>query len=126
MTDAALAPTEAERYMIVGAHRDAWMAAMAHLETIVAHARKGNGPTLIECIASGLNGRPIAAAGSQPGHRRADADSGDDPILNMERYLAFKGLFDDQLKARIISAFARDMDAAIRAAAKPPTSKRVK
>lgn len=37
----ALAPTEAERHMIVGAHRDAWMAGMAHLEGIVAHARKG-------------------------------------------------------------------------------------
>ena len=37
----ALAPTAAERHMIVGAHRDAWMSAMAHLETIVAHARKG-------------------------------------------------------------------------------------
>ena len=39
----ALAPTEAERHMIVGAHRDAVMAGMAHLETIVAHARKGDG-----------------------------------------------------------------------------------
>ena len=39
----ALAPTEAERHMIVGAHRDAWISAMAHLETIVAHARKGDG-----------------------------------------------------------------------------------
>lgn len=39
----ALAPTEAERHMIVGAHRDAWMAGMAHLESIVAHARKGAG-----------------------------------------------------------------------------------
>ena len=39
----ALAPTDAERYMIVGAHQDAWMAAMAHLETIAAHARKGKG-----------------------------------------------------------------------------------
>jgi len=37
----ALAPTEAERHIIVGAHRDAWMAGMAHLETIIAHARKG-------------------------------------------------------------------------------------
>lgn len=37
----ALAPTDAERHMIVGAHRDAWMSAMEHLETIVAHARKG-------------------------------------------------------------------------------------
>src|SRR3954451_18529244 len=39
----ALASTEAERHMIVGAHRDAWMAAMAHLEAIVAQARKGSG-----------------------------------------------------------------------------------
>lgn len=39
----ALAPTDAERHMIAGAHRDAWMAAMAHLESIVAHARKGAG-----------------------------------------------------------------------------------
>ena len=37
----ALAPTEAERHIIVGAHRDAWMTGMAHLETIIAHARKG-------------------------------------------------------------------------------------
>lgn len=37
----ALAPTDAERHMIVGAHRDAWMSAMAHLETIIARARKG-------------------------------------------------------------------------------------
>jgi len=39
----ALAPTDAERHMIAGAHRDAWMAGMAHLETIIAHARKGAG-----------------------------------------------------------------------------------
>ena len=39
----ALAPTEAERHMIVGAHRDAWMAAMEHAETVVARARKGKG-----------------------------------------------------------------------------------
>jgi len=39
----ALAPTDAERHMIVGAHRDAVMAGMAHLETIVARARKGDG-----------------------------------------------------------------------------------
>ncbi len=42
----ALAPTEAERHMIVGAHRDAWMAAMEHLEDIVGRARKGAGGKL--------------------------------------------------------------------------------
>ena len=39
----ALAPTDAERHIIVGAHRDAWMAGMAHLETLIGHARKGDG-----------------------------------------------------------------------------------
>ena len=39
----ALAPTEAERHMIVGSHRDAWMAAMAYAETMVGRARKGAG-----------------------------------------------------------------------------------
>ena len=42
----ALAPTEAERHMIVGAHRDAWMSAMEHLEDIVGRARKGAGGKL--------------------------------------------------------------------------------
>ena len=39
----ALAPTDAERAMIVGAHRDAVMAAMEHLESIIGVARKGAG-----------------------------------------------------------------------------------
>ncbi len=42
----ALAPTEAERHMIVGAHRDAWMSAMEHLEDIIGRARKGAGGKL--------------------------------------------------------------------------------
>ncbi len=42
----ALAPTEAERHMIVGAHRDAWMSAMEHLEDIIGRARKGKGGRL--------------------------------------------------------------------------------
>ena len=48
----ALAPTEAERHMIVGAHRDAWMSAMAHLETIIARARKGMAAPRAACRAS--------------------------------------------------------------------------
>lgn len=42
----ALAPTEAERHVIIGAHRDAWMAAMEHLETVIGRARKGAGGKL--------------------------------------------------------------------------------
>ena len=40
----ALAPTDAERHIIIGAHRDAVAAAMDHLESIVAYARKNAGP----------------------------------------------------------------------------------
>lgn len=38
----ALAPTDDERQVIVGAHRDAWNAAMGQVEAIVGHARKGH------------------------------------------------------------------------------------
>ena len=41
----ALAPTTAERHVVVGAHRDAVQSAMLHLEEIVANARKGKGGT---------------------------------------------------------------------------------
>lgn len=41
----ALAPTTAERHVIVGAHRDAVQSAMLNLEEIVAIARKGQGGT---------------------------------------------------------------------------------
>jgi hypothetical protein len=38
--------------MIIGAHRDAWMAAMAHLETIIARACKGKASSKGACRAS--------------------------------------------------------------------------
>lgn len=62
----------------------------------IAHARKGNGPTLIECRTD----------------RRAA-----NPILNLERYLASKGLYSEQAKADVTATFTREMDAAIRKAA---------
>jgi TPP-dependent pyruvate/acetoin dehydrogenase alpha subunit len=58
----------------------------------IAHARKGNGPTLIECQTLPSNG---------------------DPILNMEQYLRRKGLFREELKKDVTVKFGKALDAAI-------------
>jgi len=79
----------------------------------IAHARKGSGPTLIDCIPYRLSGR------NQPG-----AFSTDDPILNMEKYLARKALFTQGLKTRTISAFSKQLDTALRAAEKASRARR--
>ena len=59
----------------------------------IAHARMGNGPTLIEC-------RPYAL---DPG----------DPILNMEQYLIRKGIFSEDFKNEIVVEFRNELDAAM-------------
>jgi len=56
----------------------------------IAHARKGDGPTLIECV-------------------RAKADV---PLENMERYLMRKGLFSEKLKRQAAARFKRRLEAA--------------
>jgi pyruvate dehydrogenase E1 component alpha subunit len=63
----------------------------------IAHARKGNGPTLIECM-----------------FERSKAD---DPILKMAAYLKRKGLFSEKMKIEAATGFAKRLDAAIKAAA---------
>ncbi|MGA3080009.1 MAG: thiamine pyrophosphate-dependent enzyme [Terracidiphilus sp.] len=56
----------------------------------IAHARKGNGPTLIEC-----------------GVERAQAQ---DPVLSMEEYLARKGMFSAEMKREAAAGFAMELD----------------
>jgi TPP-dependent pyruvate/acetoin dehydrogenase alpha subunit len=58
----------------------------------IAHARIGNGPTLIECQPYILD----------PG----------DPILNMEKYLIRKGIFSKEFEHRITAKFSRELNAA--------------
>jgi TPP-dependent pyruvate/acetoin dehydrogenase alpha subunit len=58
----------------------------------IAHARMGNGPTLIECQPYILD----------PG----------DPVLNMEKYLIRKGIFSEKFKNGIAAKFSRGLDAA--------------
>ena len=64
----------------------------------ITHARKGNGPTLIDCI-------------FEPSEAR-------DPLLQMETYLTRKGLFSEVWKRQVAAAFKRELDDAVEAAAR--------
>ncbi len=67
----------------------------------IAHARRGSGPTLIDC-------KPWVVAGLKIKGRRAAGS----PILKMEQYLTRKGLFDKKLKSAVTRSFRRELDAA--------------
>ena len=62
----------------------------------ITHARKSNGPTLIDCI-------------FEPSVSR-------DPLLQMETYLTRKGLFSEEWKRQVAVAFKRELDDAVEAA----------
>jgi pyruvate dehydrogenase E1 component alpha subunit len=70
----------------------------------IAHARRGSGPTLIECKPWPLQGR-----------KSARPRGTGNPIRNMETYLSRKGLFNRKIKADITATFQSELDAAIRA-----------
>ncbi len=65
----------------------------------IAHARLGNGPTLIECQPYVLD----------PG----------DPILNMEKYLTRKGIFSTDFKNEVAAEFRNELDAAMGQISRP-------
>jgi pyruvate dehydrogenase E1 component alpha subunit len=69
----------------------------------IAHARRGSGPTLIDC-------KPWPLSGSKSGKRQTARN----PILNMERYLVRKGLFDKKFKSKVTANFRRELDLAMR------------
>jgi TPP-dependent pyruvate/acetoin dehydrogenase alpha subunit len=64
----------------------------------ITHARKGNGPTLIDCI-------------FEPSEAR-------DPLLKMETYLTRKGLFSEEWKRQVTAAFKRELEDTVEAAAR--------
>jgi TPP-dependent pyruvate/acetoin dehydrogenase alpha subunit len=86
----------------------------------ITHARKGNGPTLIECKTFALDNGKLPARGKHTKPGKTKNDSSIDPIVNMETYLESKGLFRKELNGEIIAAFTRDLNAALKAADKPP------
>lgn len=64
----------------------------------IAHARRGNGPTLIECRPWPTRGLKKNGAGNA--------------LRNMEIYLSRKGLFSAKLKTDLAARFRRDLDKA--------------
>jgi TPP-dependent pyruvate/acetoin dehydrogenase alpha subunit len=75
----------------------------------VAHARRGSGPTLIDCV-------PVRL----PGERKRDSDC----IVRMERYLQAKGLRPDRIRAAVNAKFTRAFDAAVAAGRSHPRANR--
>jgi TPP-dependent pyruvate/acetoin dehydrogenase alpha subunit len=71
----------------------------------LAHARRGSGPTLIECRPWPFNDQGL---GERPPAKH--------PIGKMESYLESKGLFKRQFKSKLVTEFNRELDAAIKAA----------
>ena len=91
----------------------------------IAHARRGNGPTLIACETSYHNdssgkyrGQPYAPRKLGRGRRR-------DPLLNMEKYLKGKDLFSQGYKRGIAADFRKELDALLPGAVKiaPPAGR---
>ncbi len=66
----------------------------------IAHARKGDGPTLIEC------------------QRRQTGD----PLLNMEKYLIRKGLYSEKFKLEAKARILEELDAVIEMTDKIPSA----
>jgi pyruvate dehydrogenase E1 component alpha subunit len=76
----------------------------------MAHARRGSGPTLIEC-------RPWPLSGQESGDRQFS----ENPILKMEKYLAGKGLHDSKFKSKVTASFRREIKAAMTPARSRPS-----
>lgn len=64
----------------------------------VTHARRGNGPTLLECRPWPADGLKKTGAGNA--------------LRNMETYLSRKGLFDAKLKTNLVAQVRREIDKA--------------
>jgi hypothetical protein len=76
----------------------------------LAHARRGNGPTLIEC-------KPWLPADGARTRRRTGA------VGNMERYLIGKRLFSRRRKLETMAGFKRELDLAVRRAKEERTKR---
>lgn len=69
----------------------------------IGHARRGNGPTLIDCV-------PLR----MPGEQAAD------PIARMETCLAGRGIRPEKIAGRVTAEFNRTLNAAMKAATRSP------
>jgi len=79
----------------------------------IAHARKGNGPTLIECKTLDRLPQPKIASGRQKSPLVSRRRTAGAPLKNMEEYLTRKGLFSKEIKRKAADGFDGKMVAAI-------------
>jgi pyruvate dehydrogenase E1 component alpha subunit len=79
----------------------------------IVRARRGGGPTLIECRTSRWYGHSRASLSGRRNSKQADRADTNDPILNMEKYLTRKGIFSAEMNRKIVDRFSKELDTAI-------------
>jgi len=84
----------------------------------IARARRGQGPTLIECKTYRWYGHSEIDPAKYRDPEEVEKWKAKDPILGMEKYLAGKGLFTVDWKQEIVDGFNNELDAAIEIAEK--------
>ncbi len=86
----------------------------------IARARRGQGPTLIECKTYRWYGHSEIDPAKYRDPEEVERWKAKDPIAGMERYLTAKNLFTPEWKQEIVRAFNAELDAAIGIADKSP------
>ncbi len=84
----------------------------------IARARRGQGPTLIECKTYRWYGHSEIDPAKYRDPEEVERWKAKDPILQMEKYLTAKGLFSPEWKQEIVAGFNSELDAAIEIAEK--------
>lgn len=79
----------------------------------IAHARRGNGPTLIECKTLDWPARPKTGSDKQKSALASKRRKTNAPLRNMEEYLTRKGLFSKKIKQEAADGFDRQLQAAL-------------
>lgn len=85
-----------------------------------ARARRGHGPTLIECKTYRWYGHSEVDPGKHRDPQEVERWKAKEPIAGMERHLAGKGLFTPSWKQELLDSFNKELDAAIEIAEKSP------
>jgi len=80
----------------------------------ITHARKGSGPTVIECVSFRHDGSATLRSGKLRSLDQRHGLRSVDPILIMESYLTRKGLFSRKIKREVADRFSLELDAAIK------------
>jgi pyruvate dehydrogenase E1 component alpha subunit len=90
----------------------------------VARARRGDGPTLIDCLTYRLSFHNTTdnprAYWPQGWLEQAERE---DPVRRLQAYLAANGLWDDATRAAMEGEIAEELDAAVEAAAAMPSAR---